>query len=456
MKDLTSVVEKLEAVAAFRMKPPRLDQCTKETLIAYFERTWAIYEWLFSSINADKHFFISPDPLRNPMIFYYGHTAAFYINKLKVAGLIPVGIDAKYDQLFAVGVDPAQAEELANQPTWPTVNFVREYRQKAKAIVLEFLHTHSFPAVILPENPEWAILMGLEHDRIHFETSSVLIRQMPAELLSKPLGWMYADHNVGDVSDEWAAIEGGKVSIGQPSPPQFYAWDNEIGHLEKVVAPFAVRKTQITNGEFLDFVMDDGYENETFWSEKSWAWLQAQAHRAPRFWVQNGIGYRFRAMFDEMEMPLDWPVEVNCFEAEAYCKWAGEGHRLMTEAEWRLLANDALTTADPIAADDNFNLHVNFGSPCPAAVLKPQGKLGLKDIFGNVWDWISDDFYPLPGFETHPYYEEFSAPYFDSDHGMMMGGSWATTGTGASRHYRLWFRHNFMQHAGFRLAKSNV
>jgi formylglycine-generating enzyme required for sulfatase activity len=77
---------------------------------------------------------------------------------------------------------------------------------------------------------------------------------------------------------------------------------------------------------------------------------------------------------------------------------------------------------------------------------------GFHDVWGNVWDWLADDFYPLPGFKVHPWYLDFSEPYMDSDHGMMAGGAWATTGTGASKYYRLWFRRHFYQHAGFRLA----
>ena len=72
---------------------------------------------------------------------------------------------------------------------------------------------------------------------------------------------------------------------------------------------------------------------------------------------------------------------------------------------------------------------------------------------GNVWQWLSDDFHPLPGFRTHRLYEDFSTPYFDRDHTMLRGGAWATTGTGGSIHYRLWFRRHFYQHAGFRLVR---
>ncbi len=38
-------------------------------------------------------------------------------------------------------------------------------------------------------------------------------------------------------------------------------------------------------------------------------------------------------MFDIVDMPTNWPVEVNYHEAKAYCKWKGEDYRLLTEAE---------------------------------------------------------------------------------------------------------------------------
>ena len=79
---------------------------------------------------------------------------------------------------------------------------------------------------------------------------------------------------------------------------------------------------------------------------------------------------------------------------------------------------------------------------------------GIRDPYGNVWQWLANDFRPLPGFKTHKLYDDFSAPYFDDQHAMMLGGAWASTGTGASKFYRLWFRRNFYQHAGFRPVRS--
>jgi hypothetical protein len=36
------------------------------------------------------------------------------------------------------------------------------------------------------EDPEWSLFMAFEHERIHIETSSVLIREMPLKFLKEP------------------------------------------------------------------------------------------------------------------------------------------------------------------------------------------------------------------------------------------------------------------------------
>lgn len=43
-------------------------------------------------------------------------------------------------------------------------------------------------------------------------------------------------------------------------------------------------------------------------------------------WVRVYV-HRYRAIFTEIEMPWNWPVDVNYLEAKAYCNWKGEGYR---------------------------------------------------------------------------------------------------------------------------------
>ena len=39
--------------------------------------------------------------------------------------------------------------------------------------------------------------MGMEHERIHLETSSVLMRQLPSSMVEKPDDWIYAPLSAG-------------------------------------------------------------------------------------------------------------------------------------------------------------------------------------------------------------------------------------------------------------------
>jgi len=166
--------------------PVPTDNLTSSCLREYFINTWELYEMLFSSIKSPKTYYLNPDPLRNPLIFYWGHTAVFYINKLRAAGLIEKGLNAHYEHIFAVGVDPDSSENLDKPNLWPSVGEVKQYRQRVYEVVLSVIETFPFGENLKEDSPWWSLMMGLEHDRIHFETSSMLFRQLPEECLKRP------------------------------------------------------------------------------------------------------------------------------------------------------------------------------------------------------------------------------------------------------------------------------
>ncbi|MCB9285385.1 MAG: 5-histidylcysteine sulfoxide synthase [Lewinellaceae bacterium] len=437
-------------------KPPRLDRMDRKGLVAYFQHTWDLCELLFSSIRSAGSLYERPDPLRNPLIFYFGHPAAFYINKLRMAGLLSRGVHDQYDELLAVGVDPDRPEHLHVANLWPDEATVRTYRNTIFEIVMEVIESVELPSSpVNDQHPLWALLMGLEHDRIHFETSSVLIRQLGVEKVRRPEGWHYAPTLGAPPENDWISSEGGTVRLGKSREDSLFGWDNEYGQLEVKVEPFAATRNLISNLEFLEFVEDGGYTRPDLWSDEGRDWKTRTNTTHPKFWVQADDGYLYRAMFDEMTLPLDWPAEVNAHEAWAYCRWKGENSRLLSESEFLLLTREGLPGSyDPLFAREH-NLDFKYGSATPVGFMQEgTSASGFNDLYGNVWDWLMDDFYPLPGFQPHPLYLDFSEPYMDPEHSMMAGGSWATTGTGASKHYRLWFRRHFFQHAGFRLARS--
>ena len=78
----------------------------------YFLETYAVYEKLFELLGTEEAFYYRAEPLRHPLIFYYGHTACLYINKLLDWGVIHARVNPEYEKMFAVGVDEMDWDDL--------------------------------------------------------------------------------------------------------------------------------------------------------------------------------------------------------------------------------------------------------------------------------------------------------------------------------------------------------
>ena len=112
------------------------------------------------------------------------------------------------------------------------------------------------------------------------------------------------------------------VRLGKPADDQTYGWDNEYGVEEVALPAFRAARRLVSNAEFLEFVADGGYRDESVWTEEGRGWLHYTRAEHPKFWRPRGGDWlRQRNLLEEMPLPLDWPVEVNCLEAQAYCAW---------------------------------------------------------------------------------------------------------------------------------------
>ena len=440
--------------------PPILDlNSSRQEILNYFKNGWNLTETLFSGLTKEEAFYLRPyHKLRHPMIFYYNHVATFYINKLRVAGLIEKPLNPDFEKLFEVGVDEMSFDDLheGNQKIWPQLNEVKNYRQETYKIICNLIETHPIfeQLPITQKSPLWALFMAFEHEKIHLETSSVLIRQLPIDLVKKPENWPeFHDLNSNKIlTNEMILVKENNINLGKSENFPTFGWDNEYGNEVREVKEFLAAKFLTSNREFFEFVKDGGYNKKEFWSKDGWNWRNFCNAKHPSFWVKNAPSglhsYQLRSIFEIIEMQWNWPVCINFYEAKAYCDWLSlrdnKSYNLLTEAEHHAIRDNKIT---------NYNLNLLSGAESSIDAFGANSK-GFYDVFGNVWQWMEDNFHPLDGFKTHPYYDDFSTPCFDGKHQMILGGSFISSGDEASIWARFHFRPHFFQHAGFRVACS--
>ena len=432
-------------------------EAKKAEIRDYFHKTYTIDEKLYETLATDDAFYLRAEPLRHPLIFYLGHTAVFYVNKLIIAKIVDARIDPRFESMFAVGVDEMSWDDLdESHYDWPAVDEVRAYRDQVRDLVDRVIDRLPLNLPINWDNPFWAVMMGIEHQRIHLETSSVIIRRMPIDKVRQLPLWDICPESGPAPQNRLLPVPGGKVALGKDKSHPLYGWDNEFGRRTAEVWDFSAARHLVSNREYLDFVKDGGYSNEDLWTEEGWNWVGFSRPRHPLFWIEDNGGYRFRTMAAEIEMPWDWPVEVNYLEAKACCNWmakkTGSPVRLPTEDEWYRLRDIHDIPDQPYwqKAPGNINLE-HWASSCPVN----RFAFGeFFDIIGNVWQWTETPISGFDGFEVHPYYDDFSTPTFDTRHNLIKGGSWISTGNEATRDSRYAFRRHFFQHAGFRYVVS--
>ena len=436
----------------------------------YYHQTSELYERLFALIRDDASYYERHEPLRHPLIFYFAHPAVFYVNKLIAGRFIPGRLDSRLEAMMAVGVDEMSWDDLNTAHyDWPSVAAVRDYRAVVREQVDAFIQSMPLELPIRQDSPAWIILMGIEHERIHLETSSVIMRLMPLDELRQGDAlspeertlWAACDRSGPAPANEWLPVAAQTVRLGKPDEDRTFGWDNEYGVEEVRLPAFKAARRLVSNAEFLAFVEDGGYGREEWWTDEGRGWLHYTRAEHPKFWVRRGAdrggraAYWQRNLLNEMPLPLNWPVEVNCLEAQAYCSWlaarSGENVQLPTEPHWYALRHtlpSAISADQPEWQRAPGNINLEHGASSTPVDAFSQGE--FCDVIGNVWQWTRTPIMPFKGFEVHPLYDDFSVPTFDGRHNLIKGGSWISTGNEALASARYAFRRHFFQHAGFR------
>jgi gamma-glutamyl hercynylcysteine S-oxide synthase len=406
----------------------------RDAAVEWYLRNRARSHGLFNLLSPDAYY-TRPISLRNPVVFYEGHLPAFSVIALIRRGLGRPGVDERLETLFARGIDPEdeQGAAAASSATaaWPSREEVQAYARQADAAIIDALRTTPLDSIGRPAMRRLeAVYAALEHEQMHQETLMYMWHQLPYEMKRAPEG--YRPSAGGEPPrPETVRVPPGTATLGADPLRDPFWWDNEYPALEVDVASFDIDVFPVTNRDFLQFV--------------------EAGHEPPHFWTRRGVTWMWRGMFEELPLPMAWPVWVTWQQADAYARW--KGRRLPTEAEYHRAA-----FGNPAGSERSFPWGdeppddvvrrgiFDFVSYDPAPVGScPAGASawGIHDLIGNGWEWTSTVFAGFPGFEAMPSYPEYSADFFDGQHYVMKGASPVTPRELVRRSFRHWFRPDY-------------
>ena len=219
-------------------------------------------------------------------------------------------------------------DKLEDRFDWPDPSEIFKYREQVRESVLNIIDTQPLSLPIEWDSIFWAVLMGIEHERIHIETSSVLIRQLPIDVfvtqneIELVTPWdntckvgafsemkddvLSFEPDLGApghaVQNELIPVEGKYVTYGRKIDDfshnlAVYGWDNEYGEMSMDVPSFNASKYLVSNEEYYEFVVDGGYKTQQYWTDEGWRWVQSTKSSMPKFWVKKNNKFYLRYMY---------------------------------------------------------------------------------------------------------------------------------------------------------------
>jgi len=352
----------------------------------------------------------------------------------------------------------------------PGIETVDRYRDALDREICAWLDRQTAP----PKHEYYAFMISLLHTHMHIEAFmfDYMLFNMPNPLAMQPVQEVPNRKSGSRLEVEIVAIPGtagfkqGRRIGDSYASETYMVWDNELTSAETPpvhVNAFYVSKHPITQAQYMDFVIADGYDlnrNPGIWSYDGKRWLDRSGAKAPMFWFQDVDRRWKRRVFDRVvdilaEEPNHPMSHISYLEADAYCKW--RGGRLLTETEWEYLAYLESELSGDMGNETGIKIanldyevmgtrDVRLDGTCP--------ETGVSGLFGNVWCWCQEPIYPYPGFVIDPLYREFTYPYFGFKY-ILRGGAWSCPRILVNRWYRNAQPYDTRkQVTGFRLAKN--
>jgi len=381
-------------------------------------------------------------PACSPVKWHLAHTTWFFemlVLEAAVPGFEPV--DERFRCLFnsyynALGKQ--FPKELRGTQTRPTFDEVLEYRRRVDDAMQRLLSRGDIGEELLG-----VIATGINHEQQHQE---LILSDIKHLFSLSPLAPAYVEDptkTAGAPRDvAWHAFDEGIRWIGA-AENKADVYDNEFPRHRVFLEPFEIADRCVTNGEWMAFIEDGGYRRSELWLDAGWTAVQTHGWSKPFYWRhRDGAWHEFTLSGERALDPAEPVVHVSFFEADAFARWAGA--RLPTEHEW-----------ETAAVEGEASMEGNF---VEAGGLHPRSSGtgdGLRQMFGDVWEWTRSDYGPYPGYTPPPgALGEYNGKFMCGQY-VLRGGCCATPRSHIRRTYR-----NFYQpgdrwcFSGLRLARS--
>jgi ergothioneine biosynthesis protein EgtB len=318
---------------------------------------------------------------------------------------------------------------------------VGDYRAHVDDRMLDLLssmdHTHGQATDVAA-----LVELGFHHEHQHQELLLMDIKHVLSKNPLQPVAYPGARPPSTSISEKkWLSFEGGIVDIGWHEGVGNFHFDNERPTHAVLVQPFSIADRLVTNGEWMDFIADGGYERHELWLSDGWARVNAERWDAPLYWQWDGVQWLEHTLHGTRPVRPEEPVvHVSHYEADAFATWAGK--RLPTEFEWEYAVRTS-GVLPPAASGDITSFHPRADT----------GESGLRQVFDTAWQWTASAYLPYPGFRApQGAIGEYNGKFMSGQ--MVLRGGACITPTG---HARATYRNFFPAQArwpftGLRLA----
>jgi len=375
-------------------------------------------------------------PDASPTKWHLAHTTWFFETFILLPNLPNYKpFDPRYKYLFnsyykQLGSHPYRGSRgLMSRPSLQQIHAYRDYVERA---LLAFVENAQSDVLNLVE-------LGLNHEQQHQE---LILTDIKHALWSSPLRPEASSSTTSRLTARagfaWNEFAEGVYWIGHTG--NGFAFDNESPRHQVFLQPFRIASRLVTNGEYLEFMKDNGYGRPELWLSDAWDTVGSQRWDAPLYWERRDDGSWWQFTLNgSKELDLSEPVcHVSLYEADAYARWAGA--RLPREEEWEVAAGH-MPARGTFLEDGLFHPQPAIGQ-------------GNQQMFGDVWEWTASPYVAYPGFQPAAgLIGEYNGKFMCNQM-VLRGGSCATPSSHIRASYRNFFPpHAKWQFSGIRLAQ---